>query len=69
MLTLQPPRQFGKGRDAWQVVLDTDAIPIRERNPAVPAALAKVVDEALIDNPEIRFETAGELREALKETL
>jgi serine/threonine protein kinase len=69
MLTLQPPRQFGPGRDAWQVVLDTDAVPIRERNPAIPTRLAKVIDEALIDNPEIRFKTASELSAALKETL
>jgi serine/threonine protein kinase len=69
MLTLQPPRQFGPGRDAWQVVLDTDAVPIRERNPEIPARLAKVIDAALIDNPEIRFKTAAELSAALKETI
>ena len=69
MLTLKPPRQFGNGRDPWQVVLDTEAVPIRQREPTIPARLAKVIDAALIDNPEIRFKTAVELSEALKGTL
>ena len=62
MLTLQPPRDFGKGRDPWQVVLQTKAVPIRQRAPEVPTRLATVIDEALIDDPEIRFKTAAEFR-------
>ena len=69
MLTLRPPRRFGGGRDPWQVVLNSDAVPIRERNPDIPARLAAVIDEALIDNPEIRFKSASELREALDEAM
>ncbi len=51
------------------MVLQTDAVPIRERNTDVPARLATVIDEALIDNPEIRFKSAREFREALEATL
>jgi eukaryotic-like serine/threonine-protein kinase len=69
MLTLQPPRDFSTGRDPWQVVLQTDAVPIRQRAPDLPARLAAVIDEALIDNPEIRFKTAAEFHAVLKEAL
>jgi serine/threonine protein kinase len=69
MLTLQPPRDFGKGHDPWQVVLQTKAVPIRQRVPAIPARLAAVIDKALIDEPEIGFKSAAEFRAALKEAL
>jgi serine/threonine protein kinase len=69
MLTLQPPRDFRSGRDPWQVVLQTNAVPIRQRLPDIPARLAAVIDEALIDDPEIRFKAASEFRAALKEAL
>ncbi|MFD8849670.1 hypothetical protein [Streptomyces sp. NPDC059604] len=41
------------------------AVPIRRREPGVPAALAAVVDEALREQPEIGFRSAADLREAL----
>jgi hypothetical protein len=69
VLTLQPPRDFSQGRDPWQVVLQTNPVPIRRRAPAVPARLAAVIDKALIDEPEIGFKTAAEFRTALKEAM
>ena len=35
--------------------------------PNVPARLAEVIDQALIDQPEIRFKSAADLRRALAE--
>jgi serine/threonine-protein kinase len=67
MLTGQFPRNFLKGRDPVQIILSTDAVPIRERNLAVPARLAEVIDHALRDKPEIPFKTAAELKRALEE--
>lgn len=67
ILTGYPPRDFGKGKDPWQVVLQTKAVPIRERHAKIPERIADVIDEALIDDPEIRFKTAAEFKQALQE--
>lgn len=64
MLTGFCPRNFDE-KEPFLAVLQTDAIPIRQRNPAIPEALAKVIDLALVDKPDIYFQTARELKEAL----
>jgi eukaryotic-like serine/threonine-protein kinase len=46
MLTNQYPRKFGKG-EGWEVLLERDVIPIRDRNSDIPAPLAIVIDRAL----------------------
>ena len=66
MLTGTCPRDFQKGMDQWQVVLQTKAVPIRQRDPTIPPGLASVIDHALIDEPEIRIKSAAELNRALK---
>jgi hypothetical protein len=66
MLTGTCPRDFPPGRDAWQVVLDDPAVPIRQRDPAVPADLADIIDWALHDDPEIGCQDAAELRDLLQ---
>ena len=43
----------------------TPAPPVREVNPAVPAALAHVVDRALSKDPALRHGSAGEMKAAL----
>ncbi|MFJ2738295.1 protein kinase [Streptomyces sp. NPDC087440] len=65
MLTGQLPREFPRGKDPWQVVLQEPAVPIRRRDPAVPAALAEVIDQALVERPRIGFQSAADLRRAL----
>jgi hypothetical protein len=69
MLTGRPPRHFRKGRDPWRVVLQTDAIPIRRRDATIPRKLAEVIDQALVDKPEIQFKKAAEFRRALERVL
>jgi hypothetical protein len=59
------PRDFPLERDPWQVVLQTSAVPIRDRNPDLPRWLADALDTALRDRPAIGFQTAAELRDAL----
>jgi serine/threonine-protein kinase len=66
MLTSLPPREFPPGEDQLNVVLETSAVPIRQRNPALPARLAEVIDAALVDNPAIGFQTAAEFHQALE---
>jgi serine/threonine protein kinase len=65
-LTGHTPRDFLPGRDPWRTVWDTAPVPIAERGIPVPDRLARVIDEALLDNPEIRFKTAAALRQALE---
>lgn len=69
MLTGRTPREFKKGRDPWQTILQTSPVPIRKRDPAVPKRLAEVIDTALRDNPNIGFQTASELKQALEDVL
>jgi serine/threonine protein kinase len=66
-LTGSPPRDFPRGKDPWQVVLQSPTVPIREREPGIPRTLANVIDKALRERPEIGFQTAAELRQALRE--
>lgn len=48
MLTCTYPRNF-TGQDPFLVVLQTNAVPILQRNAAIPRRLAEVIDLALVD--------------------
>lgn len=69
MLTECTPRDFPKGREPVLVVLQDDPVPIRERNPQVPAEVAAAVDAALVDRPEIEVRTAAEFARSLREAM
>ncbi|MDH5510092.1 MAG: serine/threonine-protein kinase [Nitrospinota bacterium] len=65
MLTGKFPRMFLKGKDPWQIVLQSKPTPIREREPSIPGKLAEVIDAALVDQPEIKVKSARELKKML----
>lgn len=69
MLTGHTPREFPRGADPIAIVLRDNAIPILRRNPKISKTLAAVIDEALIDHPNIRITSASELRQALLDAL
>lgn len=69
MLTGALPRDFPPGTDAIAVVLDRPAVPIRRRDSSVPPRLAEVIDEALIERPEIAIKSAAELKRALEQAV
>jgi serine/threonine-protein kinase len=69
MLTGAFPRDFPRGKDPWQVVLQTQPVPIRRREPALPAKLAEVIDLALVDQPSISFRSAADFKQALAAVL
>ncbi|MDV8065581.1 protein kinase [Rhodococcus sp. IEGM 1366] len=69
MLTAEAPREFLPGADHIRTVLDTSAVPIRERNPNVPARLAAAIDKALIDHPKIKVDSAAAFARSLREAL
>ena len=69
MLTGCVPRNFSSEQDPCLVILKNKAVPIRERNPAIPKRLAEVIDSALIDNPRIVIKSALALKQAIAEVL
>jgi hypothetical protein len=69
LLTGALPRDHRPGDDPICMVLQSRVVPIRERNPAVPEALARVMDRALATEVEDRYPTAREFREAILQAL
>jgi len=65
MLTAGYPRDFRPGEDPLPVILRGGVVPIRARDPRLPEAVATVVDRAVLDDMDQRYQTAGEFREAL----
>ena len=69
MLTGQFPREQLSGQDPMQVILEGNIVPIRKRNPSIPAPLAEVLHLALIDDPAKRYPTARVFCEAMQKAL
>jgi serine/threonine protein kinase len=69
MLTGFVPRAFPEGRDPCLVVLEGDPVPVLRRNPHVPPRLAAVIDQALVEEPAIAFQSAAAFRDALESAL
>ncbi len=69
MLTGRFVRDFQRGQDPWLTVLQSDAVPIRRRNGALPKKLAEVIDHALVEEPAIGFPSAAEFKRALEKVL
>jgi serine/threonine-protein kinase len=69
LLTGATPRDFPPHADWCRVILETSALPVRQRRPALPVKLAEVIDQALVDKPAISFKSAAELRRALESAL
>jgi serine/threonine protein kinase len=66
MLTGSSPRDFSKEpKNPERVILKSKPVPIQLREPSIPGPLARVIDAALIDEPQITFQSATEFREAL----
>ncbi len=68
MLTGTFPRNFTNG-DPFLAVLQNDPVPIKARNPLIPADLAEVIDLALVEKPELYFKNAVEFKQALLNVL
>lgn len=70
MLTLTSPRDFSdRSKDPFRLILESGAVPIRQRIPSIPKSLAEVIDHALIDHPSISFKKAVDLKQALENAL
>lgn len=69
MLTGAYPREFRPGEDPLPVILRGGVVPIRARDPRLPEAVAAVVDRSVVDTVSERYQTAGELRQALSRVM
>ncbi|HUG53998.1 MAG TPA: protein kinase [Vicinamibacteria bacterium] len=69
MLTLEYARDFPPGKDPLSVILSGGVVPLRERDPSLPASLAAVVDRAVEDDLHKRYPSATEFRDALAAAL
>ncbi|MEX1026847.1 MAG: FHA domain-containing serine/threonine-protein kinase [Candidatus Paceibacterota bacterium] len=69
VLTGQYPRNMTEDRDPIEVILRDDAVPIRDQCAEIPAAVAQVLDRALLMDAAARFQTASEFKRALDEAL
>lgn len=68
MLTGNIPKNI-YGKDAWVEMLTGEVVPIRHRNPQVPEKLAAVIDQALVEKPDIKIKSAAELKHLIIEAL
>ncbi len=66
MLTGSPPRDFPAKVDPHAVVLQNPAVPLRQRNASLSKRLAKVIDDALVDYPDIGIRDIATLRKRLQ---
>ncbi len=51
-----------------EVVLRDEPVPLAQRNPEIPAAIASFIDKALAMEPDQRFASATEMRQALEQS-
>ena len=66
MLTGQTPRDFPRGCDPTEIILRNEIIPVRKRDPRIPATLAGIIDKATQASPKDRYQNAQEMLTALK---
>jgi serine/threonine protein kinase len=69
LLTRQFARDFKSGVDPLQVILRGGVVPLRVRDPRIPAPVAEVIDRALEDDVRVRYASAIEFRDALARVL
>ena len=65
MLTGAIPKNLKPGPLLWQGLVTESAVPIRRRDPSVPARIAEVIDRALVEKPQIGCQSAAEFRKQL----
>jgi serine/threonine protein kinase len=69
LLTGQFPRDFRRGADPVEVILRGGIVPMRKRDARIPRKVAEVIDRAVADKSNDRYQTAAEFRQALVKAL
>ena len=65
MLTKEYPRDMREDNNYIKMILESDPVPIKQRNIGIPNSLAELVDYALEDKEDLNFKTAIEFKEDL----
>ena len=65
MLTGVFPRNFKPGKNILLTLVQERPVPIRQRDPSIPPAIAAVIDKALVEVPEIGYKSAAAFRRDL----
>ena len=65
MLTGEYAKNFRKGINEWDIVVNEEARSISEFNTSIDEKIAEVIDKALTEKPKIGYSTAAEFREKL----
>jgi serine/threonine protein kinase len=68
MLTGAYPKDFSE-KDPYVAALKEDSTPISRYRPKISERLAEVIDRALIEKPDIGFQTAKEFKTAIEKAL
>jgi len=66
MITGKPAYALEGAPDPIQVILEGKVVPIQEREPGIPPALAGVIDRSVATDPDARHSSAAEFRAALQ---
>ena len=69
LLTGRPPFQSSGPLETMRLVLESEPVPVRQLNPAVPRDLETVCHQCLQKEPGKRYQTAGELAAELSRFL
>ncbi len=67
MLTGRRPFGAASHLQTLYAIVNEDPAPIEQLRPELPAAYSQIVNKALAKNPDLRWQTAGELAEALRQ--
>jgi hypothetical protein len=65
LLTKSFVRDYPPGEDLLTALMQQPVVPIRRRRPDLPAALADLIDRALVEEPAVPSWSAAEFRQAL----
>ncbi len=69
ILTGAYPRLHPRGQDPLIAILQGEIVPLRQRDPHMPASVAEVIDRSLANKESERYQHAGEMYEALAQAL
>ncbi|GCE14503.1 protein kinase domain-containing protein [Tengunoibacter tsumagoiensis] len=67
LLTGAYPRNHQPGQDPLIAILQEESVPIRKRFPYIPSGVAEVLDRSLATRESERYQTAGEMYQALSD--
>lgn len=69
MVTAQYVHNFSRKKDPFLIIIEDKPVPVIDRNKNIPHKLAEVIDKAISKNPNDRFSSAKEMKEAIESVI